>query len=282
MWQMNEFEGKVAVITGAASGIGRGLAERCAQEGMRVVLADIEEAALATTALAMKDAGADVLPVVTDVSKADDIEALARQTLDAYGAVHLLCNNAGVGTGNTVWESTLKDWQWTINVNLWGVIHGLRTFVPLMLKQESDGYIVNTASIAGLLPYHFGAAYQATKHAIVAISEKLYYDMAMRGGKIGVSVLCPGWVRTNIMDSWRNRPLELSEEPVEMTPEGLAALEALRQECEAGMPPVELAEHVFQAVRAAKFYILPHKEFMPLIQARGEAILQGHNPPPLY
>jgi NAD(P)-dependent dehydrogenase (short-subunit alcohol dehydrogenase family) len=281
MWQMNEFEGKVAVITGAASGIGRGLAERCAQEGMRVVLADIEEAALAKTAVEMEAAGAEVLAVVTDISKAEDLEDLARQTLDTFGAVNLLCNNAGVGAGSTVWESTLNDWQWTINVNLWGLTNGLRTFVPLMLKQERDGYIVNTASIAGLIPYHFGAAYHATKHAVVALSEKLYYDMAQRGGQIGVSVLCPGWVRTNIMDSWRNRPPELTDDLVEMTPEELAAFEALRQECEAGMPPAELAAHVFQAIRAAKFYILPHEEFLPIIQARGEAIVQGHNPPPL-
>ena len=280
---MELFEGKVAVITGAASGIGRALAERCAQEGMRVVLADIEEPALAQTAVEMRIAGTDVLPVVTDVSKAEDVEALARQTLDAYGAVHLLCNNAGVGAGSTVWESTLNDWEWTMGVNLWGVIHGLRTFVPLMLDQDSEGYIVNTASIVGLIPNHYGAAYHATKHAIVALSEKLYYDMAQWGGRIGVSVLCPGWVRTGIMDSERNRPAELADELVEteMTPEVEAFVAAIRQECEDGMPPAELADHVFQAMRAGKFYILPHEEFLPLVQARADAIVQGQNPPPL-
>jgi NAD(P)-dependent dehydrogenase (short-subunit alcohol dehydrogenase family) len=278
---MEEFQGKVAVITGAASGIGRALAERCAQEGMRVVLADIEEPALAQTAVEMADAGAEVLPVVTDVAQAEDLEALARQTLDAYGAVHLLCNNAGVGTGTTIWESTLNDWQWVIDVNLWGIIHGLRTFVPLMLAQDGQGYIVNTASIAGLLPYHLNAPYQATKYAVVAISEKLYYDMAFRGGKIGVSVLCPGWVRTNIMDAERNRPPELADEPLEMTPEIEAAVESYRQACAAGMPPAELADHVFRAIRANKFYILPHEEFLPMVQARSQAIVSGQNPPDL-
>ncbi len=276
------FDGKVAVITGAASGIGRALAERCAEEGMRVVLADVEEPALQKTAAEMEAGGADVLSVVTDVSRAEDVEALARQALDAYGGVHLLCNNAGVGAGTTAWESTLNDWRWTINVNLWGVIHGLHTFVPLMLEQGSDGHIVNTASIAGLLPFHFTAAYQATKYAVVAISEKLYYDLAFRGSQIGVSVLCPGWVRTNIMDSWRNRPPALADAPQEMTPEVEALLEANRRECEAGMAPAKLAGIVFQAIRDRQFYIVPNaEEFLPLVQARAEAIVQGRNPPPL-
>ena len=280
---MKNFQGKVAVITGAASGIGRGLAERCAQEGMRVVLGDIEGSALSKTAAEMKAAGADVLPVTTDVSKAEDVQALARQVLDTYGAVHLLCNNAGVGAGTTVWESTLNDWQWTVGVNMWGVIYGLHTFVPIMLAQGEEGHIVNTASIAGVLPFHFGAAYHATKHAVVAVSEKLYYDMAFRNSPIGVSVLCPGWVRTNIMDSWRNRPPELANEPaeMEMTPEALTTLEEYRRECEAGMPPEELAGHVFEAIRAGKFYILPHDEYLPLVQARAAALVQGQNPPPL-
>ena len=170
---MQEFKDRVAVITGAASGIGRGLAERCAQEGMKVVLADVEEAALAQTALEFSAAGATLLAVRTDVSRAGDLETLAQQTLKAFGAVHLLVNNAGVGAGGTIWDSTLADWEWVIGVNLWGVIHGLRTFVPIMLAQTTEAHIVNTASIAGLLPYHPGASYQVTKHAVVALSEQL-------------------------------------------------------------------------------------------------------------
>jgi NAD(P)-dependent dehydrogenase (short-subunit alcohol dehydrogenase family) len=277
---MKEFTDKVAVVTGAASGIGRAIAERCAQEGMQVVLADVEEQALAQAEEEMNAAGATVLAVLTDVSKADAVEALAQKTLDAFGAVHLLCNNAGVGAGSTVWESTLNDWTWVIGVNLWGVIHGLRTFVPIMLEQDTEAHIVNTSSVAGLIPFHGGAAYHATKHAVVALSEKLYYDMALRGGKIKVSVLCPGWVRTRIMESGRNRPAELADDPDEMvvTPEMLATVEEYRQACEAGMPPQEVADQVFQAIKDERLYILTHPEFTPIMQARMEAIVQGCNP----
>jgi NAD(P)-dependent dehydrogenase (short-subunit alcohol dehydrogenase family) len=277
---VKEFTGKVAVITGAASGIGRAIAERCAQEGMKVVLADVEAKALAQAEEEMCAAGATILAVLTDVSKVADIKALAQKTLDAFGAVHLLCNNAGVGAGSTVWESTLNDWTWTIGVNLWGVIHGLRAFVPIMLKQNTEAHIVNTSSIAGLISFHEGAAYHATKHAIVALSEKLHYDMAQRGSKIKVSVLCPAWVRTRIMESERNRPTELMDNSgdTDVTPEMVAALEQYRQACATGLPPNEVADQVFQAIKNEKLYILTHPEFTPLVQARMEAILQGCNP----
>ncbi len=170
---MKDFAGKVAVVTGAASGIGYALAERCVREGMKVVLADIEEPALAESARKLGAAGGTVVAVRTDVAQATDIEALARRTLEAFGAVHLLCNNAGVGAGGTVWESTLADWEWVLGVNLWGVIHGVRTFVPIMLGQNTEGHIVNTASVAGLLAYHPSASYQVTKHAVVALSDPL-------------------------------------------------------------------------------------------------------------
>ena len=280
---MKGFGDKVAVITGAASGIGRAIAARCAHEGMKVVLADIEAPALAQTEAEMKAAGATVLAVLTDVAKAGDVRALADETLDAFGAVHLLCNNAGVGAGSTAWDSTLNDWKWVMGVNLWGVIYGLRAFVPIMLAQDTGGYVVNVASVAGLLPFHGSAAYHATKHAVVALSEKLYYDMAVRGGKIGVSVLCPGWVRTRIMDSERNRPAELQNDPAEVvvTPEMVAMSEEYRQACEAGMPPEQVADHVFQAIAENKFYILTHPEYTPFVQVRMEAIVQERNPVPL-
>ena len=230
---MKEFKDKVAVITGAASGIGRALADRCAREGIRVVLADVEAPALAQAEAELREAGADVLAVLTDVSKTGDVEALARKTLDAYGAVHLLCNNAGVGTGSTAWESTLYDWEWVLGVNMWGVLHGIRTFLPIMLDQGAEGHIVNTSSIAGLISYAADAPYHLTKHAIVALSEKLYYDLAYRGARIGVSVLCPGMVDTRIMDGERNRPPELQDDRSDLvvTPEMLAAWEAHRQAC---------------------------------------------------
>jgi NAD(P)-dependent dehydrogenase (short-subunit alcohol dehydrogenase family) len=277
---VKEFEGKVAVITGAASGIGRAIAERCAQEGMKVVLADIEERALATAEAELRAENAEVLSVVTDVSKAGDVDALAQRTVDTYGAVHLLCNNAGVGAGAAVWESTINDWEWVLGVNLWGVIHGLRSFVPIMLEQGTEGHIVNTASVAGLTSFHGGAAYHATKHAVVALSEKLYYDMVMQGARIGVSVLCPGWVKTQIMDSERNRPQDLQNDPsqVVLTPEMEAVVEQYRQECEAGMNPAEVADMVFQAIRDGRFNILTHPEFAPLVEARARAVIQGSNP----
>ena len=214
---MKEFKGKVAVITGAASGIGRGIAERCAQESMKVVLADVEKNALAQTAAEMHATGATVLAVLTDVSKASDVEVLAQKTLDAFGAIHVVCNNAGVDAIGSSWESMLNDWQWVMGVNLWGVIHGVRVFVPIMLAQDTEGHIVNTASIAGLLPYHpLSASYHVTKHGVVALSEQLYHELAQRGAKVKVSVLCPGGVSTRIMDAERNRPTALQHASAEV------------------------------------------------------------------
>jgi NAD(P)-dependent dehydrogenase (short-subunit alcohol dehydrogenase family) len=277
---MKAFKDRVAVITGAASGIGRALADRCAREGMRVVLADIEAPALARAEAELKGGGADVLAVRTDVSKAGDVEMLARRTLDAYGAVHLLCNNAGVGAGSTAWESTLNDWQWVLGVNLWGVLHGIRTFLPIMLDQDAEGHIVNTASVAGLISYAPDAPYHLTKHAVVALSEKLYYDLALRGARVGVSVLCPGMVNTRIMDGERNRPPELRDDrsALEVTPEMMAAYEAQRQAIERGMSPGRVADGVFQAIADGRFYILTHPEYRPLIEARMRALVNGENP----
>jgi NAD(P)-dependent dehydrogenase (short-subunit alcohol dehydrogenase family) len=279
---VKEFRGKVAVITGAASGIGRALAERCAREGMSVVLADIEKPALLQTESQMRESGANVLAVRTDVSKARDVERLARRTLDAFGAVHLLCNNAGVWAGTTAWESTLNDWKWTLGVNLWGVVHSLRAFVPVMLAQDADAHIVNTASIGGLLPDHANAAYHASKHAVVAISEKLYYDLAERGGRIKVSVLCPGWVQTAILDARRNRPPELENAPSERitTPEEEAAVQEELHAARTGMSPEHVAECVFRAIQEEQFYILTHPEHKPVLKARMEAMVQGRNPLP--
>ncbi len=277
---MKEFKGKVAVITGAASGIGRGIAERCAQEGMKVVLSDIEEPALAQTEQKLRAAGAIVLTVRTDVSQAGDVEALAKKTLKAFGAAHLLFNNAGVGAGSTIWESTLADWQWVMGVNLWGVIHGLRVFVPIMLAQDAECHIVNTASIAGLLPYQPSAPYQVTKHGVVALSEQLYYSLAQRTAKIKVSVLCPAWVNTRIMDSERNRPPELQSEPDKepMSPEFESIMQDMRQAAQAGLSPQQVADLVFKAIIVEQFYILTHPEFNHLIKKRIEKILQQRKP----
>jgi NAD(P)-dependent dehydrogenase (short-subunit alcohol dehydrogenase family) len=277
---MNNFNDKVAVITGAASGIGRAIAFRCASERMKIILADIEQPALDQAEQALRATGAIVLAVRTDVSKASEVETLAQKTIDTFGVVHLLFNNAGVGTGSTVWDSSLTDWQWVMGVNLWGVIYGVRIFVPIMLAQDTECHIVNTASIAGLLPNHPSAPYQVTKHAVVSLTENLYYSLAERHAKVNVSVLCPGWVNTRIMDSDRNRPPELQNEPINETisPERDAIMQEMRHAAQAGMSPQQVSDCVFKAVQAEQFYILTHSEFNPEIQKRMEDILHQRNP----
>jgi NAD(P)-dependent dehydrogenase (short-subunit alcohol dehydrogenase family) len=278
---MKTFRDKVAVITGAASGIGRALANRCATEGMKVVLADIEEEALVQAEAKIKSTGVEVLSVVTDVSKIEDIETLARKTLEVFGAVHLLCNNAGVGAGSTVWGTTINEWKWVFGVNLWGVIYGVHVFAPIMLAQDSESHIVNTASLAGLISYHGAAPYHASKHAVVAISEEMYYDLGENGGKVKVSVLCPGWVKTRILESGRNRPVELQDsvaaEPV-VTPEMEAMGREFQQAVETGMSPDMVADQVFHSIARDQFYILTHPEYTPVVKARMEAVIAGSNP----
>lgn len=277
---MKEFKDKVAVITGAASGIGRAIAERCAQEGMKVVLAGINEANLAQVEQDLKATGATMLSTQTDVSKESDIEKLAQKTLNAFGAVHLLFNNAGVTAGTTIWESTLADWEWVMGVNLWGVIHGIRIFVPIMLNQENECHIVNTASLTGLISGSGVGVYKVTKHGVVSLSETLFCELAEKGAKIKVSVLCPAFVNTRIIDSGRNRPVELRNAPHSepMSPEIEARRQALRQAVRTGMAPEQVAEHVFDAIRNERFYILTHPDLKPRIQKRMEDILQERNP----
>jgi NAD(P)-dependent dehydrogenase (short-subunit alcohol dehydrogenase family) len=258
---MKEFRDKVAVITGAASGIGRAIAERCVQEGMRVVLADIEEKALTRAEEEMKAEGANVLAVLTDVSKASDVEVLAQKTLDAFGAVHLLCNNAGVvGSFSIIWESTLAEWEWVLGVNLWGVIHGVRTFVPIMLEQDTDCHIVNTSAMGGLTSSHGIGIYKVTKHGVTTLSETLYHELALKGSKIKVSVLCPAAVSTMIIDSDRNRPDVLKDKPVEDVhgKEYEIRRQAWFKEIRGGIPPQQVADCLFQAIRDERFYILTH------------------------
>jgi NAD(P)-dependent dehydrogenase (short-subunit alcohol dehydrogenase family) len=275
---MREFKGKVAVITGAASGIGRGIAERCVREGMKVVLADIDEANLTKAEAELKTQGGTVLGVKTDVSKKSDVELLARQALDAFGQVHLLFNNAGVGAGGTPWEATWNDWEWVIAVTLWGVIHGVKVFTPLMLAQNTECHIVNTSSIAGLIVGGGSAPYAATKHAVVALSESLYLALEQRKALVKVSVLCPGLVRTNIADAERNRPVELRNEPVPLTPEMQAGLAAFKAAIERSMPPLEVADVVFDAIQKEQFYILPHPEWREVIKLRTDKLLRMENP----
>jgi NAD(P)-dependent dehydrogenase (short-subunit alcohol dehydrogenase family) len=275
---MKEFKGKVAVITGAASGIGRGIAERCVGEGMKVILADIDETNLAKAETELKSLGGTVLGVRTDVSKRSDVELLARRALDAFGQVHLLFNNAGVGAGGAPWEATWNDWEWVIGVNLWGVIHGVKVFTPLMLRQNTECHIVNTSSGAGLIAGGGSAPYAVTKHAVVALSESLYLTLQQRNSLVKVSVLCPGLVRTNIVDAERNRPAELRNEPVTMSPEMQAGLAAFKAAIEASMPPLQVADVVFDAIKKEQFYILPHPEWREVIRLRTDKLLRMENP----
>jgi NAD(P)-dependent dehydrogenase (short-subunit alcohol dehydrogenase family) len=211
---MQQFHDKVAVITGAGRGIGRGIARRCAREGMKVVLAGIGHESLARTEAELRNEGVTVLCVQTDVTKAADVNRLAEKTLDAFGAVHLLVNNAGAGAGTTIWESTLADWAWTLGVNLWGVIYGVKVFTPIMVAQETECHIVNVASAAGLSAGPGLGIYKVAKHGVVSLSETLYYELAQRGTQVGVSVLCPGYVKTDIMTGERNRPAELQNDAI--------------------------------------------------------------------
>jgi NAD(P)-dependent dehydrogenase (short-subunit alcohol dehydrogenase family) len=280
---MKEFKGKVAVITGAASGIGFGLAEHCAQEGMKVVLAGINEDTLKKAEKDIKKTGATTLVVKTDVSKAGDVEALAKKTLDAFGAVHLLFNNAGVGMYSTVWETTLADWEWDLGVKLWGVIYGLHFFVPIMIKQDIECHIVNTSGAGGLISAAY-SPYAVANHGVTVLSEMLYRELAQKGHNIGVSVLCPGFVKTRAMDSERNRPAKLRNPRGEAItdPDIQTMLEFYRQGIDSGMLPETVADIVFNAIKEKKFYILPNAESIkPAIQARMEDILQERNPTPL-
>jgi NAD(P)-dependent dehydrogenase (short-subunit alcohol dehydrogenase family) len=275
---MKDFAGKVAVITGAASGIGRGIAEWCVRAGVRTVLADIDEGPLNRTGSDLKEMGGTLLCVKTDVSKRSEVESLARQAFDAFGNVHLLFNNAGVGAGGTPWEATWNDWEWVVGVNLWGVIHGVKVFTPLMLAQNTECHIVNTSSAAGLCVGGFSAPYSVTKHAVVALSESLSLSLQQRNALIKVSVLCPGLVRTNIGNAERNRPSELKDELVPLTPEmqaGRAVFDAL---VAASMPPDQVAEKVFEAIRNDQFYILTHPEWIDVVRLRTTKLAQLENP----
>ncbi len=275
---MKEFHDKVAVVTGAASGIGRAMVERFAAAGMNVVLADVEEPALAAATRALVDRGAAALAVRTDVARAADVEALADAAFGRFGGVHVVCNNAGVaGDGISTWEQSLESWQWVLGVNLWGVVHGIHTFVPRMLAQGGEAHVVNTASMAGHLSMPFLATYNATKFAVVTISECLHHELQMMGAAVQVSVLCPGFVRTNIIDAERNRPPQLRDDGPR-SEAAQAFRSAVRGFVDAGTPPETVAERVFEAIRDERFWIFPHPEMLEAIRARADNILAQENP----
>jgi NAD(P)-dependent dehydrogenase (short-subunit alcohol dehydrogenase family) len=201
-----------------------------------------------------------------------------RRAVDAFGQVHLLFNNAGVAAGGAPWEATWNDWEWVIGVNLWGVIHGVKVFTPLMLAQNTECYIVNTSSTAGLMVGSSSAPYATTKHAVVALSESLYLTLQQRNSPIKVSVLCPGLVRTNITNAEHHRPAELRDEAVPMTSERQAGLAAFKTAIDMGMAPDQVAEAVFDAIQKEQFYILPDAEWIEIVQLRTEKLLRMENP----
>ncbi len=276
---MKRFEGRVAVVTGGASGIGRGMTQAFAAERMRVVVADIEEPALASATAALRAGGADAIGVRCDVTSPKSVAELAERALAQYGAVHVVCNNAGVagaGSAPSSWAAPLEDWKWLIDVNLWGVIHGVRSFMPILAQQE-EAHVVNTASMAGLIPG--GGIYGITKHAVVALSESLYRECQMLAPRVGVSVLCPGWVNTRIMESERNRP-----EGPRPTPDAAfaaqrdAMLKMVDGLIKGGLDPRRVGEMVVAAMRSGRFYVLTHP-WQHMVRERMEAILADGTPP---
>jgi len=278
---VKEFKGKTAVVTGAASGIGRALAARCAREGMKVVLADVEEGALLQTEKEMKDTGAVVLAVRTDVSKAEDVEKLAQKTLETFQEIHLLFNNAGVQGGEfaSIWKNTIADWEWALGVNLWGVIHGIRIFVPIMLRQGTECHIVNTSSLSGIIAGPGLGVYRVTKHGVFSLSETLFHELSRKGSQIGVSVLAPYFVSTRVADSDRNRPPDAG---LIRGKKGLSQKEShawMRKAIQEGMSPDEVAEIVFGAIRENRFYIFTDPDTsLPFVRMRFEDILAMKNP----
>lgn len=274
---MEQLNGKVAVITGGASGIGFALGRAFASEGMKVVLADIETDALEVAGKELAGSGAEVHTVVCDVGDSEAVDLLRDETVEAFGTAHVVCNNAGVGGGGPSWEVPLPTWHWIVNANLWGVVHGIRSFVPLLLEQ-GEGHVVNTASAAGFLTVPYMGPYTATKHAVVAITEGLSMELELAGGAVGASVLCPLWVRTRIHECDRNAPADvLAAAQAEYlgTVDMRAVITAL---VEGGLAPEVVAGQVVEAVKGRRFYVLPHSEVKAAVLARAQRIANDEGP----
>lgn len=271
---MRELTKRVAVVTGAASGIGFAMSERFAAEQMSIVMADIEQAALDTAAEKIRALGVEVLAKVVDVSKAEAVEELAAETYARFGAVHVLCNNAGVGGGGAQATLTVAEWNWVLGVNLHGVVHGIASFLPRMVASGEDGHIVNTASMAGHLAFGGMGPYNASKFAVVGISEALFHELAPT--KIGVSCLCPGWVATRINESSRNRPSDVPERVTR--PEDAARAEYVASVIANGLPPSKIADLVHDAIVSDTFWIFSHPDMLAGVRQRANEIMAGVNP----
>ncbi len=280
---MQGFSGKVAVITGAASGIGFGIAKRAAREGMKVVLADVEEEALGMAEEKIKAAeAAATISVRTDVSRYEDYESLAGQAYDTFGAVHLLCNNAGVAVAVTrpIWACTIDDWRWITGVNYWGVVHGIRAFVPRMLEGGQEGHIVNTSSSAGLLSGPALGPYKAAKHAVLSMTETLANDLITAGSKLRASALCPSFVATGLRNSGRNRPGALSDGVQRTAAEQEAEDRMSVASRERGIHPDQVGDILFDAIKEDKLYVFTDDNPKETASKRLEEILAGGQPAP--
>ncbi|WP_042880931.1 SDR family oxidoreductase [Cupriavidus necator] len=273
---MDDFAGKVAVITGAGSGFGRELARIGSQLGMNLVLADVQRDALDATAAEMQAAGTRAIAEVVDVAKSEQVQRLADVAFGEFGNVHLLFNNAGVGGSGLLWETTEADWQWVMSVNLTGVVNGVRHFVPRMLAanaQGEPGHIVNTASVAGLLCPPLLGVYNVSKHGVVALTETLHHDLRLAKSSIGVSVLCPGFVPTGIAQSERNRPADLANAAAPSALQLAAKAQFEKDVSSNKITAAEVAQLTFDAIRTERFYVFTHPEMLPAVQARFDAVL---------
>ena len=274
---MIDYAGKTAVVTGAASGIGFALAEKFVEQRMQVVLADIQEDALNQAVDKLKQRQGQVVGVVTDTMLQASVENLADRAAEEFGNVHVLCNNAGVastsaGVGTPIWEIPKTDWDWVMGVNFYGVLYGLQTFVPRMLAHGESGHIVNTASLAGLMPA--GGTYGVSKHGVLVLTETLYNDLETQGADIGASVLCPGFVNTNIIDAERNRPQDLGG-GAETSEEAAAIGRAMLAQ---GKDPADIAQAVFDSMQERRLYILPHPAWDEFLKSRVEHVLARQGP----
>ena len=275
---MDKFRGRVAVITGGGGGIGGAMAEAFAARGARIVLADLDEGAMSRVATKLGEQGAEVLAVPTDVTAPASVQALADAAARRFGGVHIVCNNAGVATFGEIASSTHADWVFTMNVNFWGVVHGVETFVPRLLAQRAGGHVVNTASMAGLTTAPFMSVYDVTKHGVVALSESMYKELTLSGAPIGVSVVCPGLIDTNIMRSSRNRPESLAEEG-KAGPMAQSFGQSLSDRLAGGYPPSEVADQVVAGIREGRFYIVPAQpDVKGNIAIRANDLLELRNP----
>lgn len=275
---MKDFKGKTAVITGGASGIGRAMAEKFLDEGMNVVLGDIEAGVLEQTVSELNERG-NCIGIRTDVAKQEDVDALAAAAVDAFGAIHIACNNAGVFAGGVLWEESLADYRWQMDVNVWGVIHGIRTFVPIMQAQGDECHVVNTASMAAVTAMPYSGIYHMTKHAVLAMSESLYHELSFHAPNVGVSVLCPEAINTGIARSERNRPEQYSgAEHVKETDERAMVMQALADSTADGIGPEVMAQRVYDAIVESRFYILSEEVWREAAHTRLDDIRQGRNP----